>query len=412
MLWRPRDPARPDEPVAHLPAGAHRGPGPRDVLAWQARAGNAAVAQLLRGDPTRVGTAAGGVVLQRYAKVSGKRYDLVSDDGKMAVKDHSRKAWAESANIAASNAVLARNRSKAKIEAMSGRDVKVKPPGAPPGAAATTLTRFKMVDRASGAEAELQDDCGTANQQMMGAEAAGEWSFVAANKLGAGEEFTGKSAYQGDDHAPGGIVSTTEKLSGEIYVRIFAREFGKTLSRVDALKEWSKLSAADRKRLSKQYGINEFAAPKVGQGITIGSERDMPGAVPGGYNFHFALNLMASGADYITLEDYDSSGVKYYFDMYGPASKGQSFAEDPSNTGALGNKTTTMVVEHPHMLEGRTRSAGVKLLHPSSHAELTTLASGTEVRIRRRGVHHLLVEITKGPHTGKTGWIPGSSFVN
>lgn len=350
--------------------------------------------------------------IQLYTKVSGAAYDTVSDDGKLAVIDHGREAWAEAGNIADSNAILAAKKAKAKIEVVSGGDVSVTPPGAGAAGRATTLKKFRMVDRASGSEAELTDDCGTANQQMLGAESAGEYSFVAANKRGTTDEFTSKAKYEGDDHAPGGVVSTTEKLSGQIYIRIFEREFGKTLSREDALKEWAKLSAPEKDRLSAKYGINKYAAPKVGQGVTIGSERDMPGAVSGGYNFHFALNLMGSGQDYITLEDYDSSGVKYYFDMYGPATKGQSFAEDPSNTGALGNKTTTMVVDHPHNLEGKLNAATTLVDDPAKPTTRRNLDRDTKVKIQRQGHTWMRVEVLSGSHAGQSGWILNSFFVN
>ena len=350
--------------------------------------------------------------VQLYTKVSGAAYDTVSDDGKLAVVDHGREAWAESGNIADSNAILAANKSKAKIEVVSGGEVSVAPPGARAGARAVTLKKFRMVDRAAGSEAELTDDCGTANQQMLGAETAGEWSFVAANKRGTTDEFTSKAKYEGDDHAPGGVVSTTEQLSGQIYVRIFEREFGKRLGREDALKEWAVLSASEQDRLSKKYGINKYAAPKVGQGVTIGSERDMPGAVSGGYNFHFALNLMSSGQDYITLEDYDSSGVKYYFDMYGPATKGQSFAEDPSNTGALGNKTTTMVVDHPANLEGKVNAAVQLVDDPARPTTRRNLDHDTKVKIQRKGHTWMRVEVLSGSHAGESGWILNSFFEN
>lgn len=109
---------------------------------------------------------------------------------------------------------------------------------------------------------------------------------------------------------------------------------------------------SEQDRLSKKYGINKYAVPKVGQGVTIGSERDMPGSAGTGYNFHFAFNLMMSGNDYITLEDYASSGVKYYLDMYGPESKGQSFAEDPDNTSALDAKNTVDGSRPPRSAQG------------------------------------------------------------
>ena len=59
----------------------------------------------------------------------------------------------------------------------------------------------------------------------------------------------------------------------------------------------------------RRHGIDEKAVPKVGQGITTFSQFDMPGwsAKPGHasdtWNFHYATNILASGKDYITLEN-------------------------------------------------------------------------------------------------------------
>ena len=356
-------------------------------------------------------SATGGAVqaksVQMYSKVSGQPYDRVSDDGKLAVGDHTRNAWAEKSTIASSNAILKAQKAKATIEEV-GSSISVAAPGST-GGTPNKLHQFRMVT-APGVEASLVDDCGSANQQMLGAEAAGYWSFVAANKWGDTQEFTKKSRYKGDDNARGGVTSTTENLSGEIYQRIFQREYNKTYTRTEALDAWSKLGAADQKKMSQKYGINEYAVPEVGQGVTIGSERDMPGATGGGYNFHFGLNLMASGHDYVTLEDYDSSGVKYYFDMYGPASKKQAWAQDPGNTGALGNKTTTMVVTHPETLKGETTTDGVKLLEAFKFTELGALKRGTKVQITQQGNGWLLVNVLDGPLAGKSGWIPKADY--
>ncbi len=341
--------------------------------------------------------------VQRYATYSAMPYDLLSDDGKMAVKDHTQEAWAQSSNIANSNSVLDTLKSKVKIEELAGKDISVTPPA---GGAALTLKKFRILDRATSSEVELTDDCGTACQQVLGSEAAGYESFVGVTKRGTTEEYTKPSTYKADDNAPGGIVSTTEQMSGEIFVRIFEREFKKTLTRVDALKEWDALDAAKKDLLSQKYGINKYAAPKVGQGITIGSERDMPGASLTNYNFHFGFNLMASGHDYITLEDYASSGKKYYFDMYGPESKGQSWAEAPSNTGALDAKSTTMVVQHPESLNGIVNADNVHLeADPATPTGTKTLSKGDKVTIIRKGQNWMKVEVKSGARTGQSGWI-------
>jgi hypothetical protein len=355
----------------------------------------------------------GGPVVQRYAEVSGQPYDRLSDDGKMAVKDHKRDAWAESANIVKSNAVLAGLTSKVKIEELSGNEISVSPPGKSAKAPKIKLKKFHMINRVGGGETELVDDCGWASQQILGAETAGYGSFVGVNKRGATQEFTSASKYEADDRKPGGLVSTTERMSGEIYIRIFQREFNKTLSRLDALKEWDKLPAKKKESLSKKYGINKYAVPQVGQSVTIGSERDMPGGTEGGYNFHFGFNLMASGHDYITLEDYDDSRVKYYFDMYGPESKKQSWAQASSNVNAVDVKFTVMVVQHPESLKGIINAAAVALENdPAAPKRARFLDKNTRVIILRKGVNWMKVEVKSGPRAGQSGWILNKFFTD
>ena len=351
--------------------------------------------------------------VQLYAKVPGMPYNRLSDDGKLAVVDHGREGWADSSMIASSNTILKQKHSKGEIEELSGGDITVPPPGAAAGAATITLKKFRMKERGTSNELETVDDCGGANQQLLGAEHHGSAEFVAANQRGTTQEFTNPESYHADDRAPGGDLSTTEVLSGQIYIRIFAREFKKTLSREDALKEWAKLGKLEQDRLSKKYGINQFAVPKVGQGVTIGSERDMPGSTGAGYNFHFALNLMMSGADYITLEDYDQSGVKYYFDMYGPESKGQAFAQDPSNTGATDANTTTMVVDHPENLKGTVNENSTLLVDdPALMDNQRVLSKGDKVKIVRKGNSWMKVTVESGKKSGEVGWIMNKYFSN
>jgi hypothetical protein len=354
--------------------------------------------------------------VQLYTEVHGMPYDKVSDDGDMAVQDHGRVAWADQSKIDKSNAILKAQHSKALIKPTGGT-MNVDQPGAPVGTPSKKLKKFSMVEAQQrhhhsprNKELELVDDCGTANQQVMGAEWHRSWSFAAASKAGNTQEFTGASKYKGDDHAPGGIVSTTEKLSGEIYIKIFKREYKKTYSRTEAVKAWFKLSAGERAALSKKYGINAHAVPEVGQGITISSERDAPGATRGGYNFHFGYNLMGSGQDYVTLEDYASSGVKYYFDMYGPANKSQAWHQAPGNTDAMNDNPTTMVVTHSESLEGEIAHDDTRLLNLHSHKELPKLPKGTKVKITQKGNSWVAIRVMSGPRTRQVGWIPKDSY--
>jgi hypothetical protein len=388
-----------------------RGESAGDLLAPYAGGGGAAAGAATQHKP-----------IQLFREIGGEDdkspWNRISDDGRMAVVDHESEAWAEPDMIARSNAVLAENKAKAKI-ATVGSLMKVK------GADRTHyMTKFRMEDRDASwsrrhfgnPETDLIDDCGSANQQMQGSESVNGRSFLAASNLDGNQEFThNPSTYKKDDNKKRGdrtddIVSTTEQMSGEIYQRIMLREFGKTLDRMAALAAWADLTDAQREALSRKYGINKFAVPKVGQGITKGSERDMPGADEKGFNFHFALNLMQAGEDYMTVEDFRDSGTSYYFKMYGPASKQQSFTEDADNQ-VTDKQSTAMVVVHPHLLDGKLNSA-VRLLDSKTRAPGVTLEKGTDINILQRGDREHEIEVLSGKHTGAHGWIPATAFTN
>ncbi|MCR9174097.1 MAG: DUF4157 domain-containing protein [bacterium] len=294
------------------------------------------------------GQVAQGNTVQKYTKRVGKvgrknGFNRLSDDGKLAVKDHGKKGFAEDSMISQANTILDGMNSIAKVEKLTN-EVEVPVPKTKDQT--NKLTEFTLVDRVSGNELCLTDDCGRANQEIMGSKHHNSEELVALYGAGKSKETT-STTYHGDDRKAGGNLSTTEELSGQIYIDIIKTEFGEDLNRIEALEYWSKLSWKKKEELSKKYEINDFAVPEMGQGITIGSERDMPLAQGGGYNFHFGFSLMKSGHDYITLEDYASSGRTYYLDMYGPESKNQAWAQDYGNTSAMDSKTTTMVVKHP-----------------------------------------------------------------
>lgn len=371
--------------------------------------------------PYAAGTAAPDRTVQRYTEPgenSTAPWNRLSDDGRMAVSSREGEAWATPDLIAQSNTVLDANHSKAKIDADSG-STKTTTNGR-----THYLKKLKMVDRDAGIwdrtfgddEVNLVDDCGGANGQMMGAEHARRRAFQAATKNGGKQELTNESAYRLDDRAAGGDLSTTEELSGQVYVRMMKREFNLSLTRQAALDKWQALTDAQRDALSRKYGINQYAAPKVGQGVTIGTEYDMPGYKRGPrpeeeFNFHFALNLMQSGTDYVSLEDFAGSEVPYYFNMYGPASKAQSFADEDINAGAVGNRSTAMVVVHPHMTDGRTNKA-VKLADATTKEIIGTLEKGTAIKIVQSDAKDLEIEVIGGSLRGRRGVIPAGAFAN
>jgi hypothetical protein len=143
----------------------------------------------------------------------------------------------------------------------------------------------------------------------------------------------------------GGNPTTPEQWSEEI----FKKEFGQNLTREQAYAAYDNLSAADKDAFDRKYGINKYAVPKVGQGITISTEKDMPGYTKASgftWNFHYAANVLSSGHDYITLENaagWDTTD--WIFFMYGPESKAQSFYEFQAATRTHGTKHSAYVVE-------------------------------------------------------------------
>ncbi|TNE92568.1 MAG: DUF4157 domain-containing protein [Deltaproteobacteria bacterium] len=130
-----------------------------------------------------------------------------------------------------------------------------------------------------------------------------------------------------------------------------------------ARQQYAGLSTEDQQAVDKQLGINAYAAPDVGEGFTMSTEYDMPGAaeVPGKnrWNFHWAGVVAKDGADVISLENYAvtadyaaSMGVNSFdfvdrawvFEMYGTKRFDQSFHAQHLGSGTHGTKATTMRV--------------------------------------------------------------------
>jgi hypothetical protein len=323
----------------------------------------------------------------------------VSDDGQMAAEDNgwgpgtNHRAWTTPSKVAESNGILSGQNSRAQLQAKGGgQDISGK---APASGGTSTLQEIEPV-KSGGGPINLASDCGSACRQIMGSGgtdaavikkepstgagvliggavggavlgAAGA-AIGAATGLGAGlggviggivglvgggiagakiakattsEETLTPRTYHGGP--PG--TTTPEEWSEEI----FKKEFGQNLSREEALAAYDNLSDDDKDRFDRKYGINKYAVPRVGQGVTIGTEYDMPGyndPTHSAWNFHYAADVMSSGEDYITLES--AAGWQpndWIFFMYGPASKSQSFYEEQRATGTHGSKNTAMVVQ-------------------------------------------------------------------
>jgi hypothetical protein len=185
----------------------------------------------------------------------------------------------------------------------------------------------------------LASDCGTAAREVMGSETQGKRDVCVIPDGSGGEETLTPRPYHG------GNPTTPEQMSEEI----FRKEFGASLSRDELYARYAALSDAQKEAFDRKYGMNKFAVPKVGQGITISTEKDMPGFGTVSnftWNFHYAAVVLESGHDYITLESAAGWGGKeWIFFMYGPESQGQSFHQLQIGTGTHGNKASSMVVK-------------------------------------------------------------------
>lgn len=326
----------------------------------------------------------------------------VSDDGQMVVEDNgwganlSKRAWTTPAIMASSNSILTAQGSRAKLSSKGGTLSGVPPANAT--AATVSLEEIEPVKASGSGPFDLESDCGSACKQVMGSGPAG--NDVAVLKGGGKERYTAARDYYGADasHAH----TTPEDWAEEV----FKKEFGAALSRADAYKKYAALDPAAKQAFDQKYGINLFAKPSVGQGLTVSSEQDMPGyhtVSSFTWNFHYAAVVATSGSDHMTLEN--AAGWKvtdWIFYMYGPASKSQTFHEFHGATGTHGSAYTTLVVEPETRLHVKVTRADAAALMPDG--SLRKLAVGTSLRIveqfRDAGLDWLRVEVKSGPLTG------------
>jgi hypothetical protein len=397
----------------------------------------------------------------------------VSDDGQMAVDDKgwnpntNKRAWTTPALIAASNGVLGSVGALAQLRPKSGGRTIFGT--APDGTSSATLTEIEPF-RPGGGHFSLASDCGTACRQIIGsgprgtrdvavlrreaqpgsAGTGGAWAggilgllvgglvggalgsllgplgtvlgaiggavagAYGGSRLGralarrdpveAHEEYSSPETYHG------GAVSTPEVMSGELY----QRELGGA-TREEALQRYAALSDGDRDEFDRKHGINRYARPRVGEGITIGTEYRMPGyADPHGHswNFHYAADVIDSGHDYMTLESAAGWGIDdWIFYMYGPPSKGQSFQEEQAATGSHGTRQTSLVVLPEFRLDVEAKAETV--LRTASGP--VTLPAGQKLHILERrtplgGAEEVRVRVSDGPNAGAEGWLPAGAL--
>jgi len=128
------------------------------------------------------------------------------------------------------------------------------------------------------------------------------------------------------------------------------------VSTTDARNTYATLTTAERRRYARQFGMNEYAMPQVGEGIealrAFGNFTGFP--------MHFAGVVARSGNDYITLENWAKSAPErehgdtltassaWYFRMYGILKTGIIWDDDQSYSGEHAAEGT--IADRQHMM--------------------------------------------------------------
>ncbi|MEM6271799.1 MAG: DUF4157 domain-containing protein [Bacteroidota bacterium] len=232
-----------------------------------------------------------------------------------------------------------------------------------------------------GENMELYADCGRSNSMITGsldrvasyndldgnaktADGKGDPYYMkAAIFADVFKSLKSKSEYSGDPKISRVIRSTernmakVEELRKEYHAESdkkkkerIARSYSRYAQRVtDA---YYKLPEETQREFDQQLGINDFAAPEVGEGFTMSTggrsiNREHT------WNFHWAGVVMKSdsGKDSIALEnfsvsDWDAQNTDWEYQMYGPAEKeGQTFHDQHKDTNQHGTDPTTMNIK-------------------------------------------------------------------
>lgn len=317
----------------------------------------------------------------------------VSDDGTLVAGDSGDKAWALKTRIVHAERILSSIDSNVKLEEGSG-EIKGKAPKKGRAGRKRKLKEVKLVNRAGGGRADLPANCGSAARQILGIGSISEKFSAVTRKNGRGvEKYSTPEDYTDDPLRP--AAPTEPWVEDVLKNELGAATADEARRRYEALPE----TDPKRKKIDRKYGLNKYAVPRVGQAITAHKAS--------GWNFHFAGAILKGGHDYVTAENYPGAGhtsQSWWFDMYGPRSKGQTFYQ----TWTGGPSTVAMVVESEKARKGKTNRAGVYLVRNPSKWKSTkrgVLSSGTHVDVIGRGWKWRKVEVKSGVHTGKVGWI-------
>jgi hypothetical protein len=268
----------------------------------------------------------------------------VADDGNAAVEDRgwnpntNKRAWTTPNKILDANGRLAAQGSQVMLLMSGGQGLSGQVPGSPVTHNLVEITPARQ----GGGPFTLATDCGDAAREVMG---SGGGRDVAVLNRGTSERYLTPRTYHG------GAPTTPEEWSEELFRALP----GGGPSRAAAYNAYANLPPAHRDMFDQAAGINTYATPRVGQGLTVSTERSMPGfatfiGIPA-WNFHYAATVLTSGHDYVTLEN--AAGwqhTDWIFYMYGPRTLNQTFHQQHGAMGTHGTHGTTFVVQPEHLL--------------------------------------------------------------
>lgn len=303
----------------------------------------------------------------------------VADDGRTVTTEIRRECWADPALIAASEATLRARGSGVSIKAGPG----TVSGDAPDGSGARTLNEVQVKIAVSDpSTTNFYADCGRSSREVMGPTGADrDPKGVYTDDAGVQRE-TGASSNPADyrDEIFAGTGRPYKVRRGDTLAKLAGTFLGDPAREMDiynygsnkaligpspsSLKagtsilippgtaaqgrsHYLKLRKGQREAFDRAHGINEYAAPEVGEAFT--ARRD-DALTRKGFNFHWAGVIMVAGHDRVTFENfakpgttYDTKDEKWFFETYGPASKaGQTFHEQQQGSvGAPGKNTMT-----------------------------------------------------------------------
>jgi hypothetical protein len=347
------------------PSGASHQASPLGAL--HAAAGNRAVSRAV----------ASGII-QRFTVVPAKKQKSayyagtgkslrVSDDGKLAVPDSAvfegeKLMYATADVIASAQGALAAAESPYTLTAGS-EVIRGRAPGSRTGPV-LTLVRADPTDLRSGksgSELTTIEACSGHGLDAMGvgvdASAQKQSGHKAMIDTGGGTSVrnTGSSAHvESDLTAQATILQKIAKTEKGLPLD------GPDLTRAEAKSIYMNLSEKKRTAYAKQYGMNQYASPEVGEGIesmrvhTEGTKH----ATPTGFPMHFAPVVAKTGGDYVAMENFAKNSSErtggdtataskaWYFRMYGPfkedTGEDQSYYGQHAEEGSIGGRATSM----------------------------------------------------------------------